>query len=84
MEILSKRGEKKDRKKECRVHNYEGEREEGEGTGPRGSTRLANHSSGAAWHILRHLTSNGHSVKDYFLSIHSLPDTVVSASNGLP
>lgn len=54
MEILSKRGGKKtERKKEYRVHNYEGEREKGEGTGPRGSTRLANHSPGAAWHILK-------------------------------
>ena len=35
-------------------------------------------------YFYKHLTSNDHSVKEHFLSIHSLPDIVVSASNGLP
>ena len=84
MEILSKRGEKKTEKKSTVYitmrERGRREREPGQEEAPAWPTTLL----GLHGISLRHLTSNGHSVKEYFLSIHSLPDTVVSTSIGLP
>ena len=86
LEILSKRGEKKkERKKSTLCINMRERRKKEAGRRPRGSIHLVNHSPwGFMAYFYKHLTSNDHSVKEHFLSIHSLPDIVVSASNGLP
>lgn len=88
LEILSKSGKKKrekERKKNTMCINMRERRKKGAGRRPRGSIHLVNHFPwGFMAYFYKHLTSNDHSVKEYFLSIHSLPDTAISASNGLP